>query len=519
MPPLHLFFYFLFGTALFGGGGAIIQNMTPPVEKELSQPAKPQSFVKRQVPDKKQAKATPSRPAVSEPSASLPAITPPSFDIVRIEPNGDGVIAGRAEPGWEVVIQSGGDKIETAMADKNGEWVVILSKPLPPGEYAIGLSSYGPGGTRGVVSAQEVTVSVAKHEKSQEAIVALSQPGKPTQVLSSSNEAIGEPAKAKTDEKPAAETPPAKPVEEMQVVVNAVDYEQDGKGGGTVFLSGAANSGKRVSLYLDNEHVGDVIAGDDGRWTYSVRKELQSEITHKVRADALNADGQVMSRAEVPFTPRITVAAKEEEVPRTETERSEMPQQLTSESPQTAVPPMESVTAKLQPPSVAEPAMPPAKEVSATQNVPRISEEKKLPIENVVPEKQMAKTELVNEPPVVKETARPQPAEAAGTMPVPSGTESVPPPQKEVSAVPQMAPEEKTVSEQKAAKRKSANPPPKRKALPSRIIVRRGDTLWSIAKRRYGKGHRYTAIYRQNRRQIRNPDLIYPGQIVRMPLR
>ncbi|MDH3580432.1 MAG: LysM peptidoglycan-binding domain-containing protein, partial [Hyphomicrobiales bacterium] len=51
------------------------------------------------------------------------------------------------------------------------------------------------------------------------------------------------------------------------------------------------------------------------------------------------------------------------------------------------------------------------------------------------------------------------------------------------------------------------------------ILVRRGDTLWHIARRRYGRGIRYTAIYRNNRDQIRNPHLIYPGQEFRLPTR
>ena len=51
------------------------------------------------------------------------------------------------------------------------------------------------------------------------------------------------------------------------------------------------------------------------------------------------------------------------------------------------------------------------------------------------------------------------------------------------------------------------------------IVVRRGDTLWHIARRRYGRGIRYTAIYRNNRDQIRNPHLIYPGQEFRLPVR
>ncbi|TXM96069.1 LysM peptidoglycan-binding domain-containing protein, partial [Methylobacterium sp. WL103] len=45
----------------------------------------------------------------------------------------------------------------------------------------------------------------------------------------------------------------------------------------------------------------------------------------------------------------------------------------------------------------------------------------------------------------------------------------------------------------------------------------RGDSLWQISRRTYGAGDRYTVIYDANQQQIRNPDLIYPGQIFVLP--
>ena len=47
--------------------------------------------------------------------------------------------------------------------------------------------------------------------------------------------------------------------------------------------------------------------------------------------------------------------------------------------------------------------------------------------------------------------------------------------------------------------------------------VKRGDCLWNIAKRFYGNGAKYTTIYNANRNKIRNPNLIYPGQILWIP--
>ena len=48
-------------------------------------------------------------------------------------------------------------------------------------------------------------------------------------------------------------------------------------------------------------------------------------------------------------------------------------------------------------------------------------------------------------------------------------------------------------------------------------IVRAGNNLWQIARHSYGSGLRYTIIYSANLQQIRNPDLIYPGQVFRLP--
>jgi len=49
------------------------------------------------------------------------------------------------------------------------------------------------------------------------------------------------------------------------------------------------------------------------------------------------------------------------------------------------------------------------------------------------------------------------------------------------------------------------------------VVVQPGNSLWRIARRVYGEGLRYTVIYEANQEQIRDPDLIYPGQIFAMP--
>ncbi|MEM9030482.1 MAG: LysM peptidoglycan-binding domain-containing protein, partial [Pseudomonadota bacterium] len=50
-----------------------------------------------------------------------------------------------------------------------------------------------------------------------------------------------------------------------------------------------------------------------------------------------------------------------------------------------------------------------------------------------------------------------------------------------------------------------------------RYVVRRGDSLWAISRRFYGRGRRYRRIYVANRAILRRPSRIYPGQRLIIP--
>lgn len=49
--------------------------------------------------------------------------------------------------------------------------------------------------------------------------------------------------------------------------------------------------------------------------------------------------------------------------------------------------------------------------------------------------------------------------------------------------------------------------------------VKKGDNLWKIAEKAYGKGKgpKYTVIFEANKPMLKDPDLIYPGQMLRIP--
>lgn len=47
--------------------------------------------------------------------------------------------------------------------------------------------------------------------------------------------------------------------------------------------------------------------------------------------------------------------------------------------------------------------------------------------------------------------------------------------------------------------------------------VQKGDSLSKIAQQQYGDGKKWKAIFEANRDQITNPDLIHPGQVLKIP--
>ncbi|HAC57086.1 MAG TPA: peptidoglycan-binding protein LysM, partial [Rhodobiaceae bacterium] len=50
-----------------------------------------------------------------------------------------------------------------------------------------------------------------------------------------------------------------------------------------------------------------------------------------------------------------------------------------------------------------------------------------------------------------------------------------------------------------------------------KVVIQPGNNLWNIARRLYGSGFSYTVIYEANKDQIRDPNLIYPGQVFETP--
>jgi hypothetical protein len=89
---------------------------------------------------------------------SLKADIPPSFDIVRIEPGGDAVIAGRSVPRITVQLLRDGVIQDKATTDASGHFVMIPPR-LPPGRHELTLVAMQPDGKQ-TTSKRSVSVAV-----------------------------------------------------------------------------------------------------------------------------------------------------------------------------------------------------------------------------------------------------------------------------------------------------------------------------------------------------------------------
>ncbi len=83
--------------------------------------------------------------AVAEPPASAPAAPSSKFDVVRIDPDGASVFAGRAPANSQVTVLANDKPVATAKADETGAWATVIDKRLPTGEVQLSLRSKSSG--------------------------------------------------------------------------------------------------------------------------------------------------------------------------------------------------------------------------------------------------------------------------------------------------------------------------------------------------------------------------------------
>jgi nucleoid-associated protein YgaU len=390
----------LLGTSAVAGLVAVVglPSLSPKVEPPPAVPAAP-------IPVPPPApKAEPAPVPATPPAATVadqPA--PPVFDVVRVEPTGDAVVAGRAAPGAVVELLRNGTPHDRSTADAGGQFAMVPPS-LSPGTHDLSLVQTLKDGRR-IASLQSVTVSVPD-KRTGEVIVALAAPDRPTQLLTP-------PSAAPVPVAPAPQAAPAAAAVRAGVAVLSVEAEDTGR----LYATGSAAPGAHVRLYLNDTYLATATASPDGRWSFTIQRGVAPG-SYRVRADDVElASGRVLSRAEVPFEfARRAVAA------------------------------------------LAAPAAGAVTQVPAQQAAPA----------------QPARTPVAPLP----------------TPPVAAAVQPGPAPNPPADAV---------VAEIRTAS------------------VTRGDSLWRISKRIYGDGQRYTVIYTANAPQIREPNLIYPGQVFVLP--
>jgi len=217
-----------------------------------------------------------------KPDAERPAA--PSFDVVRVDPEGNTVLAGRASPFADVEVKVGDEVIDRVTATGRGEWVSTPIRPLQQGDQELSLLASSDN-EEPVVSRQVVVVSIPETAERETADAA-----KPVAVLLN---------RAKSGEGRVLQAPGTLRGE-GKLALKLVDYDDEG----AIKLSGEAPPGASIRIYIDNEPAAVVIGDSKGQWITTLDQGLPGG-DYTLRLDQLGKDGDTVARLETPFT-RVT---------------------------------------------------------------------------------------------------------------------------------------------------------------------------------------------------------------------
>lgn len=228
---------------------------------------------------------------VANPAASVPSPDDvlPSFDVVRVNPNGDAVIAGRAAPGAEVELLDGDKVIGRTEADDRGEWVLLPDSAIEPGEHKFTLRVERDGMST-LESERMVIVVVPAPAKD----IAGNAVTEPAGALALSVPQTGDGASQILNLPSGGDEAASGPV--TAPTLDVLDFDPDGR----MAMSGRAPTGGSVALYLDGKLLGSAPVDPDGRWTFRPESNLPIG-SHDLRIDQLDASGKVLGRIEQPI--------------------------------------------------------------------------------------------------------------------------------------------------------------------------------------------------------------------------
>ncbi|MBN9669958.1 LysM peptidoglycan-binding domain-containing protein [Roseibium aggregatum] len=432
-------------------------------------------------------------------TAEATSLKGPSFDVVGVEPTGETVVAGRSKAGAIVALTANGDVVGKSIANQAGEWTIILDEPLKPGDYDVGLEVHDESGSSIEQSEQRLAVSVPEDGK-QQPLVVLNSPDGPSNVLQKpeeSTQVASASAPEGADTATAPETSSGDKAPEGQSTQVA---QLDETAGNETTASGSASAHGTADSTSSGE------AGET-----RIAALTEEETPADADADALAAgEGSAAAGA----------AAGSDEKPASD--NAGTAEALSTEAPQgtngretAAAPGTENASGAEPAPSVTVEAVEsePDKVYVAGTGTPGTSVrvyvgddfqgEAKV---NASGKWLVQGTKTVSEGNV--EVRADQIGEDGNTVDARAAVTFEKARDKQVVLTKVVATGTGTGKDAQGAEVK--------KSLPV-VIIRKGDNLWRISRRLYGDGVRYTTIYQANQDQIRNPDLIYPGQVFLTP--
>lgn len=212
---------------------------------------------------------------IVEKKQSSDEITTPTFDIVRIERDGNIVVAGRWMPQKSVSIEMNGHIVATEGADYNGEFVYAPTTPLKPGNYTIALVGSEPT-TR---SADKVFVYIS--EQGYENSVSLLMTRDGSTLLQAPSM-----------------------LRDGDLVVSKIDYLDTGR----IVITGDAMPRLRVSLTLDGKYLGFARVSDHRHFGLGADVgKLEPGREYELAVRMHDGDGRTIATIEHKFTmPEMT---------------------------------------------------------------------------------------------------------------------------------------------------------------------------------------------------------------------
>lgn len=302
------------------GAAPAASAAAPGVEAASEQPAPDQP-----VPDQPGVTS----PAPEQPAAAPPAAAPlragpppPRFDVVRVDMEGDAVLAGRARPGAEVEVLLDEEVVAKVTASARGEFVAFADVPadaktrrLRLRSVALGVPAESPDEILilGAAAVGETPGPAAPVESAAapDAAAVLPPPGDapavaadPDPEAAHAGEEGAPPAAADAASPPVIARAGPDGVEIVQaprapsdeVTLDAVAYDEAGE----VVMAGRGDPGAFARIYADGAALADAPIGADGAWKVTVSK-LSAPGAYTLRVDELTAEGRVTSRVESPF--------------------------------------------------------------------------------------------------------------------------------------------------------------------------------------------------------------------------